>query len=129
MHGMKSAILLFLVASAFAQQQSALPLGHEASRPAHTFFDRTARFSLAGSAMLFAADAANTCAHIGPYVREVSLPVKSCGGIAIWTAGNFGSQIGIAYLFHRFHHHRLERTTEIFGASGSALGMALSRSK
>jgi hypothetical protein len=92
----------------------------------HNFFDKPARFALAGSAAVFASDAIRTCHDLGMGNVEAWLPVKHCRGISLWMAGNSAEQMGIAYLFHRSRHHRLERIVEFAGAAGSVIGLAWS---
>jgi hypothetical protein len=105
-------ILLFVSVSVFGQDPDA-----------HRFFDKQARWTAAGSAAVFATDAAVTCRNLANGGHEDWLPTQSCAGVSAWMAGNFATQQMAAYWLHRRGHHRLERLVERFSASGSAAGI------
>ena len=109
---MKIAVVILLFASSLVAQEAE-----------HKFFDKTARFTLLGSAAIFATDAVTSCQNFANYGREIILPVKNCAGISVWMAGSSASQIGSAYLFHRSGHHKLERFVEITWSAGSMIGI------
>lgn len=88
----------------------------------HRFFDPPARFEIAKSASIFAADGFNTC---NDRAHEDWLPTQSCRGAALWMGMNFCEEVGTAYFLHRVRHHRLERIAEFVAPLGSAAGLFL----
>ena len=59
--------------------------------------------------------------------HEDFLPTQSCAGAVGLTAAFDASALGLSYLFHRTHHHKLERIPMLFMGEQSAQGIVYSK--
>lgn len=78
------------------------------SAPAHRFWDKPAKITLATSLSLAAFDMGQTCHNLATGGHEDWMPSSCPGDIAI-TLGAHAAGEGLAYLLHRIGHHKLER--------------------
>ena len=59
--------------------------------------------------------------------HEDFLPTQSCAGAVGLSAAFDASALGLSYLFHRTHHHKLERIPMLFMGQQSAQGIVYSK--
>lgn len=93
-------------------------------RLAHRFWDRENTTLFAATAGWAAADFCVTRANLANGGRELNPVARMFTGSTPALAANFaletGGTVGIAYVFHRTGHHKLERLTSVVDISGSA---------
>lgn len=108
---MKSFILGLLVTLAGAQELPDAP---------HRFWDRQNIILFSMNAGLVASDAVTTD-HIvnhhpdGQEANPIARPFvehTSAAKAALFWASTYAGAVGLSYMFHRTHHHRLERFTQ-----------------
>src|SRR5262249_12152165 len=113
--------LTTLDSKAGAQAQTSVPRTVERQgSPEHRFWDgeNAALFSLVGASR--ALDYSSTLNMRRRGRQEILLTndvVDNHAAFAAIEAGGTAVSIGASYLFHRYHHHRLERWTSIIHAS------------
>ena len=121
-------------------------------KPAHHFYDRTAKIELGAALALNTYDNVQTCRTLGettrPVVatitavngvpvhevvygpavpgRENYLPTQSCRGVTLFLAGELAAQEAVAYAFHRTGHHKIERFVRFFTIEGNTQGIIYS---
>jgi hypothetical protein len=93
---------------------------------AHAFFDRANLTGFAIHMAVRAADAAQTCYHLGQGAYEKWLPTQSCAAIAAYSLSMPPAALASSYFLHRSGHHTLERWLPYVWASPSAVGIAMS---
>jgi hypothetical protein len=117
----------------------------------HRFWDRTNKIETTSMVVLAAFDMAQTCHNLastetvithlttprapGGYVdvpitlhgHEHSLPTQSCAGAVGLSSAFDGAAAGLAYLFHRTHHHKLERIPMLYMGGTSLEGIIYSK--
>jgi hypothetical protein len=91
---------------------------------AHRFFDKPGKIVNGANVSLAALDAVGTCRTLAAGGVENWLPTQHCAPASVLIAGGGVLDIGIAYLFHRTGHHKLERIMEIVGCADSLEGVA-----
>lgn len=92
-------------------------------RPVHHFYDRPAKIELGAALALDAYDNAQTCHALSNNGREDSLPTQSCAGVTLILTAQLAAQEGVAYLFHRTNHHKIERFVRFFSIEGNTQGI------
>jgi hypothetical protein len=113
------AVLLILSTSLVAQQPRQAPATVEppaAPVPTHHFWDRTNVLLFSGVAISRALDYTSTQHFLARGDNEVLLPddvVKNSAGFAALEAAGTATSVGIAYIFHRTGHHKMERWISI----------------
>lgn len=80
----------------------------------HRFYDHPAKIELAVATSAAAFDIGQTCHNLATGGREVWLPTQHCPQITLVLLGSVAAQEGIAYMFHRTGHHKLERLIRLF---------------
>lgn len=96
----------------------------ERARSTHKFLDLQGKIANGAHLSLATLDAVGTCRTLAAGGVEHSLPTQHCGPASAFIAGGVAFNIGIAYIFHRTGHHKLERIMEIAGAADSLYGVA-----
>lgn len=84
--------------------------------PTHKFWDRENAFLFAGVAASRALDYTSTKNMLGRGREEILIPddvVFSEAGFPALEAAGAATSVGISYIFHRCHHHKLERWVSI----------------
>lgn len=110
---------------------NAIIFSPSAERPEHKFWDKTNCVLFAGTIALSGADFAVTRANLQSGGRELNPMVRVLGRSTAGLVANFTGQsvgtIALSYLFHRTHHHRLERAVLMvnIGGSAAAVGFGL----
>ena len=94
-----------------------------ASSP-HRFLDFQGKIANGANLGLATLDAVGTCRTLAAGGVEHWLPTQHCGPASAFLAGGVALDIGIAYIFHRTGHHKLERIMEIAGSADSLYGVA-----
>lgn len=79
------------------------------AKPVHAFYDRPAKIELAVASIAVAFDTAQTCHNLANGGREIWLPTQHCPQVTLLLLGQVAAQEGLAYVFHRTGHHKLER--------------------
>jgi len=95
----------------------------------HRFYDRPAKIELAAAVTLSAFDSAQSCYNVTHKGHEDFLPTQSCAGITAMLTAEVAGQEVLAYLFHRAHHHKLERMTRFISISANLDGIIYSKRK
>lgn len=118
---------------AAAPVKAVQPVAPPAAPSSHVRFWDRKNILLAGAmAAATAADFAATQRNLsGPGGGREHNPVArvftgSTAGRVTYFAGSAAGSLGLSYLFHRTHHHKLERATLIIGIGCSAQGAAYS---
>lgn len=116
-------MLLLLVTTAIAADLPDAP--SSIARPAPpAFWTTRQKWSFGANIALRTVDAAYTCHLMSAYGgHEAGFPTQSCAGVAAWSAGMTGAEIGTAYFFHQTHHYQLERWTPIIYGAAAAAGI------
>jgi hypothetical protein len=116
------------------------PLNLKLERPAHHFYDRTAKIELTAALALDAWDNVQTCRSLDnggqprlAYTsngvryysvhREMMLPSQSCPGVTLMLAAQLAGQEALAYLLHRTNHHKLEKAVRFFSIEENTQGV------
>lgn len=90
----------------------------------HRFWDGENIALFTASAALAATDFTVTRENLQSGGRELNPVVRvfgrSTAGLALNFAGEAAGGVGLSYLFHRTHHHRLERIVSMVNISTSA---------
>ncbi|HEY6181787.1 MAG TPA: hypothetical protein VIW67_06040 [Terriglobales bacterium] len=84
--------------------------------PPHKFWDRENTWLFAGVAASRALDYTSTKNMLGRGREELLIPddvVFSDAGFPALEAAGAATSVGISYIFHRYHHHKLERWVSI----------------
>lgn len=112
-------------ADAYAQTSAAKPTTVEPSSsaenkkhelPTHKFWDRENAWLFTGVAASRALDYTSTKNMLGRGREELLIPddvVFSEAGFPALEAAGAATSVGISYIFHRYHHHKLERWVSI----------------
>ena len=122
------AAVLFLSTLLAAQDSGARPPQDlvEISRE-HHFWDGTNRLLFSGVALFRGLDYASTRNFQARGRQEILLPDdvvnNSAGFAALETAGT-ATSVGISYLLHRLHHHKMERWLAVGHLGITAFGVA-----
>jgi hypothetical protein len=114
--------------------------------PTPKFWDNINKMEFSTMTSLAAFDMAQTCHNLAsrhtvhalgltpgvtvPMIiggHEDFLPTQSCTGAVGLTAAFDASALGLSYLFHRTHHHKLERIPMLLMGEESARGIIYSR--
>lgn len=93
----------------------------------HAFWDRTNIELFSATAMLRGLDYASTRNFQARGRKEILIPqdvVNNSAGFASLEAAATVTSVGVAYLFHRTGHHKLERWISLSHASVTAFGDA-----
>jgi hypothetical protein len=90
----------------------------------HKFLDLQGKIANGTNLSLATLDAVGTCRTLAAGGVEYWLPTQHCGPASASIAGGLALDIGIAYIFHRTGHHKLERIMEIVGSADSLYGVA-----
>lgn len=91
------------------------------------FFDRWQKIETVAAVSFAAGDMAITCRNLGQHGGyEHELPVHSCSGAVLFTAGEQFAALGVSFLLHRMHHDRLARIPQLYLLSMNAKGMSYS---
>jgi len=119
----------FWLSSAVAAQNqfvAAKPAAIESKRAssAHKFLDLQGKIVNGANLSLATLDAVGTCRTLAAGGVEYWLPTQRCRSAGALIAGGVALDVGIAYLFHRTGHHKLERIMEIVGSGDSFYGVA-----
>lgn len=84
--------------------------------PTHKFWDRENALLFTGVAASRALDYTSTKNMLGRGREEILIPddvVFSEAGFPALEAAGAATSVGISYIFHRYHHHKLERWVSI----------------
>ena len=84
--------------------------------PTHKFWDKENGWLFAGVAASRALDYTSTKNMLGRGREELLIPddvVFSEAGFPALEAAGAATSVGISYIFHRYHHHKLERWVSI----------------
>ena len=84
--------------------------------PTHKFWDRENAWLFTGVAASRALDYTSTKNMLGRGREEILIPddvVFSEAGFPALEAAGAATSVGISYIFHRYHHHKLERWVSI----------------
>jgi hypothetical protein len=103
------------------------PVGATAQAGPHGFFHRENKWLFAGVAAARAADFASTKNFRRRGRDEILLTndvVDNTPAFAAVQAGGVATSMGLAYLFHRTGHHKLERWVSILHISVTGFGAA-----
>src|SRR5262249_55242490 len=95
------------------------------SAPEHRFWDRTNILLFSGIAVVRGMDYASTRNFQARGRQEILLPdvvVNNSAGFAALEAAGTMTSVGISYIFHRTHHHKLERWMSIGHIGVTAFG-------
>ena len=141
-HGQISFVaLLFaiccLAASSAQAQQPAQPAGGQESpnatvpdapslKPPHAFWDRTNILLFSGVAVFRGLDYASTRNFLARGRDEILIPddiVNNSAAFASLEAAGTLTSVGLSYLLHRTHHHKLERWLSIGHISVTGFGV------
>jgi hypothetical protein len=95
----------------------------------HRFYDRPAKIELAAAVTLSAFDSAQSCYNVTHKGHENFLPTQSCAGITTMLTAEVAGQEVLAYMFHRTHHHKLERMVRFISISANLDGIIYSKRK
>ena len=94
----------------------------------HKFWDKQNQALFAAVAALNVADFSVTRSNLQNGGRELNPLTRpfsgSTAGLAVNFAGETAGVMGIAYLFHKTGHHKLERFTSILNIGGSAAAVS-----
>ena len=99
----------------------------EAPASQHRFWDRTNVLLFSGVALFRGLDYASTRNMQARGREEILLPddvVNNSAGFASLEAASAAASVGIAYIFHRSGHHKLERWISIGHISVTGFGVA-----
>ncbi len=112
---MKAALLILLftfaaIAKADDLPDAPLPSTHAPSHEHGYLGTPITKAAFASSVASRSWDAAYTCHLLGENRgwREATLPVQSCRGVALWSAGAAGAGYGGQALFHKLGWHKVE---------------------
>ena len=129
--GPKLLAALMLVSLPLAAQEAQLRTGAavlpEAPASHHRFWDRTNVLLFSGVALFRGLDYASTRNMQARGREEILLPddvVNNSAGFASLEAASAAASVGIAYIFHRSGHHKLERWISIGHISVTGFGVA-----
>ena len=122
----------FAASWAFAQDSgrptlATLPEAPPTAAPPHRFWDRTNILLFSGVAVFRGLDYASTRNFMARGREEILLPddvVDNSAGFASLEAAATATSVGLSYLMHRTHHHKLERWVSITHISVTAFGDA-----
>jgi hypothetical protein len=89
----------------------------------HKFLDLQAKIANVANLSLATLDAVGTCRTLAAGGVEHWLPIERCAPASALIADGVALDIGIAYLFRRTGHHKLERIMEIVGSANSFAGV------
>jgi hypothetical protein len=122
---------LFLVSIPLAAEEAELhtraAVLPEAPASQHRFWDRTNILLFSGVAVFRGLDYASTRNMQARGREEILLPddvVNNSAGFASLEAASAAASVGIAYIFHRTGHHKLERWISIGHISVTGFGVA-----
>jgi len=129
--GRKLFAALMLVSLPLAAQETKLhtpaAVLPEAPASQHRFWDRTNILLFSGVAVFRGLDYASTRNMQARGREEILLPddvVNNSAGFASLEAASAATSVGIAYIFHRTGHHKLERWISIGHISVTGFGVA-----
>ncbi|MBV9180662.1 MAG: hypothetical protein JO356_05065 [Acidobacteria bacterium] len=92
----------------------------------HRFWDRTNLWLFSGVALFRGLDYASTRNFQARGRTEILLPddvVDNSAGFAAVEAAGTATSVGISYLFHRLHHHKMERWLSLGHIGVTAFGV------
>ncbi|HSS99902.1 MAG TPA: hypothetical protein VLK33_22865 [Terriglobales bacterium] len=95
--------------------------------PEHKFWDRENALLFTGVAASRALDYTSTKNMLGRGREEILIPddvVFSEAGFPALEAAGAATSVGISYIFHRYHHHKLERWVSIVHIGVTSFGAA-----
>ncbi len=95
--------------------------------PEHRFWDRENILLFTGVGIVRGLDFASTKNFLARGRQEVLIPddiVYNDAGFAALEAAGTATSIGISYLLHRYHHHKLERWLSVGHIGVTAFGDA-----
>jgi hypothetical protein len=113
------------LADTSSQAAASLTPAHPSNFTEHRFWDRRNLFLFSAVGASRALDYSSTLNMRRRGLQEIFLTndvVDNHPAFAAIEAGGSALSIGVSYLFHRYHHHRLERWTSIIHASLAASG-------
>lgn len=103
----------------------AAPSAVKTVAPEHRFWDRTNILLFTGVGVMRGLDYASTRNMQARGREEILLPddvVNNSAGFAALEAAGTATSIGLSYIFHRAHHHKMERWVSIVHISVTAFG-------
>jgi len=118
-------LVMALVSSTHAQEP--LPSAPTPAPPEHRFWDRTNILLFSGVAVFRGLDYASTRNFMARGREEILLPddvVDNSAGFASLEAAATMTSVGLSYLAHRTHHHKVERWISIVHIGVTAFGDA-----
>ena len=90
---------------------------------AHRFFDTKGKVLIGANLALTTLDAVGTCCTLAAGGHENWLPTHHCAPASVLIFAGFAFETSLAYIFHRTHHHKLERLTEVVAPADSVEGI------
>lgn len=90
------------------------------------YWDTINRLELGAGVAAAAVDMRYTCRNLDSGGREYTLPAHTCGQAIALTAGLYAGAEGLAYIFHRTGHHKLERIPVLYLIGANVHGAAYS---
>jgi hypothetical protein len=127
---MRVLVALLLLSSALVAQSSSDPLSATpplAPAPEHRFWDRENILLFSGIAVFRGLDYSSTRNFMARGRTEQLIPddvVNDSAGFASLEAAATATSVGIAYIFHRTGHHKMERWLSIGHSSVTGFGVA-----
>lgn len=123
------AAVVFLCAYIFGQDSGRGRRSQDLFAPSgeHRFGDRTNLWLFSGIGLVRGLDYASTRNFQARGRTEILLPddiVNNSGGFAGLEAAATATSLGLSYLFHRLHHHKMERWLSIGHLGVTAFGVA-----
>jgi hypothetical protein len=120
-------LFLSLLASAQVDQSAKLITIPARPTPQHRFWDRENVLVFSGVAVFRGLDYASTRNMQARGRQEILLPddvVNNSAGFASLEAASTAASVGVSYIFHRTHHHKLERWISITHIGVTGFGVA-----
>jgi hypothetical protein len=99
------------------------PIERQPGEPPDHFFDTKGKIAIGVNAALTTLDAVGTCRTLAAGGHEHWLPTQHCAPASALMFGGFAFDISLSYVFHRTHHHKLERAMEMVGSANSLSGV------
>jgi len=99
----------------------------EKEPPTHKFWDRENAWLFTGVAVSRALDYSSTRNMLARGREELLIPddvVNSEAGFPALEAAGAATSVGISYIFHHYHHHKLERWVSIVHIGVTSFGAA-----
>src|SRR5215475_5559009 len=122
-------VVLVLAVNLAAEDHAGVSIAERqpASPPVHRFWDNKNVLLFSGVAVFRGLDYASTRNFMARGREEILLPddvVDNSAGFASLEAAATATSVGLSYLMHRTHHHKLERWVSITHISVTAFGDA-----